>query len=101
MRTFVAALIVAVVLLSALVDRGVSPRREISGWVSEFHAGEWMVVRNVGARVPVSLGASTRYEGNPSAITPGLRVTVWYRMVGERRPVADKVRMIGDEVPLR
>lgn len=101
MRAFIASLFVAFVLLSALADRGAAPRHVVSGWVAEMDAGEWMVVRNIGTRVPVSLRTSTTYEGNRSALRPGGRVMVWYRIVGERRFVADKVRMLGDEVPLR
>jgi hypothetical protein len=38
----------------------------------------------------------TLYERDPRGIKPGIRVTVWYRSVGERRPVADKVSVIPD-----
>ena len=39
---------------------------------------------------------ATAYEGSPAAIQTGARVTVWYRSVGERRFVADKVRVLTD-----
>jgi hypothetical protein len=34
------------------------------------------------------------YEGDSSTIKPGVRVTVWYRNVGERRFVVEKVQVI-------
>jgi hypothetical protein len=99
MRTvgaFMASLVVAFVVLSVLADSGVSTQRIASGTVAEVHAGEWMLVANEGMRLPVALREKTAYEGNPAAITPGIRVTVWYRQVAERRPVADKVRIHGE-----
>jgi hypothetical protein len=41
----------------------------------------------------------TVYDGDPADIKGGVRVTVWYRSVGERRPVADIVRVLGDPRP--
>ena len=98
MRTlgaFMASLVVAFVVLSVLADRGAT-QRVATGTVAEVHAGEWMLVANEHMRLPVALGETTVYEGNPAAIKPGIRVTVWYRSVAERRPVADKVRILGD-----
>lgn len=37
--------------------------------------------------------APTVYEGDIDTIKSGDRVTIWYRNVSERRPVADKVRV--------
>jgi hypothetical protein len=34
------------------------------------------------------------YVGDISTITPGVRVTVWYRNVSERRLVVEKVRVL-------
>jgi hypothetical protein len=36
----------------------------------------------------------TAIDGDPALIKRGVRVTVWYRSVAERRPVADKVRVL-------
>ncbi len=97
MRTvgaFMASLVVAFVVLWVLADGGAPTQRIATGTVAEIHPGEWMSVANEGMRLPVALGETTAYEGNPSAIKTGIRVTVWYRSVAERRPVADKVRII-------
>jgi len=99
MRTcgaFIASVVVAFVVLSVFADSGRSTQRVATGTVAEFHTGEWMVVTNTGMRLPVALRETTAYEGNPADIKPGIRVTVWYRGVAERRPVADKVRMHAD-----
>jgi hypothetical protein len=90
-----ASLVAAFVVLSVLADRGAT-QRIATGTVAEVHAGEWMLVANEGMRLPVALRETTAYEGNPAAIKTGIRVTVWYRYVAERRPLADKVRILGD-----
>ena len=92
---FMGSLVVAFVVVSVLADRGVSTQR-ISGTVAEVHAGEWMLVVNEHSGVPVAFRASTAYKGEPAAITTGMRVTMWYRRVAERRPVADKVLIHGN-----
>ncbi|MGH9384856.1 MAG: hypothetical protein ACRD2N_11275 [Vicinamibacterales bacterium] len=88
-------------MLSALADRGVATQRVVTGTVAEIHAGEWMLITNEAMRVPVALGRTTAIERqghyaalDPEIIKPGARVTVWYRSVAERRPVADKVRVL-------
>ena len=91
---FLVTLVVTFVLLSALVDRGAGTQRVASGTIAELHAGDWMLVTNGGMRLPVALRSTTRYEGNPDAIKPGVRVTVWYRSVGEQRLLAEKVRIL-------
>ena len=42
----------------------------------------------------LTLREATIYEGNPAALRTGVRVTVWWRSVGERHFVADKVRVL-------
>ena len=91
-----ASLVVAFVVLSVLADRGASTQHIATGTVAEVHTGEWMLVANQGMTLPVALRETTVYEGNPAAIKTGIRVTVWYRLVAERRPLADKVRILGD-----
>src|SRR5437899_105208 len=95
-RAFWASLVVAVVVFSVLADRGPSPQRAGSGTVAAVHPGERMVVANEHMRLPVRLSKTTTYEGNSAGLTPGTRVTVWYRSVAERRLVADKVRLLAD-----
>ena len=99
MRTrivFTASLILAFVVLSLWADRGRATQRVVTGTVGEFNAGEWMSLASdqtdpMGIRIALR---DTVYEGDPAAITPGVRVTVCYRSVGERHSVADKVRVL-------
>jgi hypothetical protein len=101
-RAFVASLIVAFVVLSVLAD-GNATTHIVTGTVAGFQAGEWISVVNdqtgpVGH--PIALRDTTVYEGRDHhsalvpVIKPGVRVTVWYRNVSERRHVADKVRVL-------
>src|SRR5687768_10881464 len=95
-RTFLAMLFVAFVVLSLLADRGAAGQRVITGTVVEWQVAELIVVVNERTNprgVPITL-RDTVYEREPPAIKPGIRVTVWYRSVGERRPVADKVSVL-------
>jgi invasion protein IalB len=95
---FIALLVVAFVVLSVLADRSASTQRVTTGTVAEMH-GDWMLVTNTGSRVPVAFREKTVYEGDSAAIKPGVRVTVWYRGMGERRPVASKVRVLDERKP--
>jgi hypothetical protein len=97
-RAFMASLVVAFIVLSVLADRS-APQRIVTGTIREFEAGEWLSVatyRTDPKGFPIALREMTAYEGSPAAIKPGARVTVWYRSVGERRFVADKVRVFAD-----
>jgi hypothetical protein len=97
-RAFMASLVVASVVLSALADRR-APQRIVTGTIREFEAGEWLSVATYTTDpkgIPITLREKTAYEGSPAAIKPGARVTVWYRSVGERRFVADTVRVDTD-----
>ena len=95
-RALLLSLVVAfVVLFSGLVHRR-APQHIPTGTIREFAADEWLSVArytNDPKGFPVALRGTT-YEGNPATIKPGARVTVWYRGVGERRFVADKVRVL-------
>jgi hypothetical protein len=101
MRTplwFMASLVVTLVVLSWLADSAAT-QHIVTGTVAEVEAGEWMSVANdttdpVGVRI--ALRQTTAYKGSPAAIKPGVLVSVWYRSVGERRPVADKVHVLAD-----
>jgi len=97
-RAFLATLFVAFVLLSLPADRGAAGQRVITGTVIEWQVAELISVANQqtdpgGVRIALR---KTVYECDPRAIKPGIRVTVWYRSVGERRSVADKVRVLND-----
>ena len=96
MRAFIASLIVAFVVLSVLADSGAARRDVVVGTVTEWQVGEFISVANEqtgpkGFRIALR---KTVYEGDPAAIKPGVRVTVWYRSVAELRPVADRVRVL-------
>jgi hypothetical protein len=91
-----ASLVVAlVVLLSALAQRRAT-QWAVTGTVAEFKAGEWITLVDSPMEAPIALRKATTYAGNPAAIMPGSRVTVWWRSVGEPQPVADKVRVLAD-----
>ena len=47
------------------------------------------------AGLAISLCDATTFDVERTTITTGMRVTVTYRMVGERRPVAEAVRTVG------
>jgi ribosomal protein S17 len=82
-------------VISAFVNHGVT-RRVVTGTVVKFKAGESIAVITEGVEPhPIAL-RETIYEGSSVAIRVGTRVTVWYRFVGESRPVADKVRVLPD-----
>jgi len=101
MRTkhaFMASLVVAFVLLSALVYHR-APQHSATGTVVEFEADQWIAVATEPTRpkgFQIALRKTTIYERNRSELKPGIRVTVWYRGVGERRFVAEKVRVLAD-----
>jgi hypothetical protein len=42
----------------------------------------------------MSLRHNTVFEGHTQRIQPGSRVTVWFRNVGERRLVVERVRVL-------
>jgi hypothetical protein len=98
MRTifaFVASLVVALAVVSALTDGGLK-QHALTGIVGEYHPGDWISVGNETTDprgVQITLRKTTAFEGDP-AIEPGIRVTVWYRSAAERRPMADRVRVL-------
>jgi hypothetical protein len=97
-RALLASSVVAFVVLSALADRR-APQRIVTGTIREFEAGEGLSVATHTTDpmgFEIALRETTAYEGSPSAITRGARVTVWYRSIGERRFVADKVRVLAN-----
>lgn len=95
-KHFMASVLVAFVLLSALAYEG-APQRVVTGTIRESKTREWLTVATHTMEpkgFPIALRKTTIYEGNHSALKPGNRVTVWYRGVGERHFVADRVRVL-------
>lgn len=93
---FVASMAVACVVVLLLVGRN-SAQQVVTGTIGEYVAGEFLSVANETTDpmgVQIALRKTTAFDGDPALITPGLRVTVWYRSVTERRPVADRVRVV-------
>ena len=116
-RAFVGSLILAVLMLSAVADRigldalvtlwGVldgNTQGSSTGTVTEFHPGDWLSVATgpygtVTIDLRITLRESTAYEGDAAAIKPGAHVSVWYRNIGERYLVADRVRVLTAVAP--
>jgi hypothetical protein len=100
------AFVVAFLALSVVADKsamfvGVSfvgrdRPRSVTGTITEWQVGNTIAVgSDQNPRgFPLALRRQTVYEGDASTITVGVRVTVWYRNVGERRPVVEKARML-------
>jgi hypothetical protein len=105
-RAFILALGVAFVCLSLVADKGpmfvgLSLRpdrpRSVTGTVTRWRPGEAIAVANVDSGLhgfEMSLRRNTVYEGEPHTIRSGTRVIVWYRNLGERRLVVEKVRVL-------
>jgi len=96
--------VICFVAFSTLADRGVT-HKVITGTVVEFRADEpiegrsgVIAVINDGVEPhPIALrGTTIDGTSRAGAIGVGTRVTVWYRYVGESRPVADKIRVLPD-----
>ena len=98
-----AALVVAIVL-SVVVDHAVEMPHSVTGTLVEFHAGEFLAIVNDQFEPhAMALRERTTYESershgvvDPTIIEPGMQATVWYRNVGERRMVVDRVRVLED-----
>jgi hypothetical protein len=102
----IVAFVVVFLALSAVADKSamfvglslVSRDRpwSVTGFITDWHAGESIAVG--GDHYPpglaMALRPSTVYEGDASTIKVGVRVTVWYRNVSERRMVVEKVRVL-------
>ena len=103
------AFVVAFLALSSVADKsamfaGLSfvsrdKPSSVTGTIAEWRAGESIAVHPDRyppgfPRPPMTLRPTTRYEGDARTIKVGVRVTVWYRNVSERRPVVEKVRVL-------
>ena len=93
---FVMALVVAFVGLSLASDRSAARQRVITATVIRCRAGESIAIAHgqTDSRGFELRLRNTVYQGDPDTIKPGVRVTIWYRSVGERRLVADRVRVL-------
>ena len=90
---FPIALVGAFVALSLVADRGAA--RQITGTVVGWEPGESITIASEQTDpqgVEIRLRSNTVYDG--VGVTPGAFVRIWYRSVGERRGVADKVLVI-------
>jgi hypothetical protein len=106
MRVFTASLALTFVL-SMLTANGAASQRVLTGTVTQFRPGHTISVMNASTDpcgVQIALRNTAFYDdrGNDArlslaTIDTGARVTVWYRSVGERRPIADKVRVLADD----
>ena len=100
------AFVVAFLALSIVADRSamfvglslVSREKPstVTGTVTEWRAGESIAVGRDQHTPPfsMSLRPHTVYDGDASTIKVGVRVTIWYRNVSERRLVVEKVRVL-------
>jgi hypothetical protein len=92
-----------IVGVALCMTSGVAPDRvrSVTGTITEFRLGDWVAIKNEQFMpFPLALRDETVYENedfhtvvDPSIIEPGMRATVWYRNVGERRLVVDRIRV--------
>jgi hypothetical protein len=97
---FVLAFVAAFVTLSLVADRGSRPRPvTVTGTVTEWRPGVSISIGNsqTDPRVKFSL-RDTEYDGNSEDIRVGTPVTIWYRGVGERHLLAERVRVLTSAV---
>jgi hypothetical protein len=95
LRLSIVVLLALVVVLLFDDSRG-SSVQVVTGSVVEWQAGQLISVANEQTD-PRGVRIDTRVTddlGDRDVIETGVRVTVWYRYVGERYPVAVKVRVI-------
>jgi len=95
MSAFIASLVIAFVIASALADRG-SVQTVVTGTVGEYVPGKWISVANETTDpmgVQLALRETTVFDTDPALVKSGMRVTVWYRSLAERWPLADTVRV--------
>jgi hypothetical protein len=95
------ALLVALVVSSLFGSTGAGAVQVITGDVVEWHAGQSISVVNDstdpwGVRFELR---GTDYDGDRGALKTGARVSVSYRHVGERHPVALQVQVLDPQTP--
>ena len=97
MRGRTPMLVAALCLLYAQLDQPRSRLQQHVGVVTDYEPGEWMAVDpDLESYSPIILTIRnrTKFEGNRLLLQPGVRVVVFYRSVAERRPVAERVRIL-------
>jgi hypothetical protein len=95
------ALLVALMVLSLFGNTGTGAVRVITGDVVEWHAGQSISVVN-DSTDPWGVRFDLRgvdYDGDRGALKRGARVSVSYRYVGERYPVALQVQVLDPQTP--
>jgi len=92
---FIVALVFAFVGISHIADKSAGGQRNVTGTVRTWKAGEFMTIARQSADpgFEVGLRRNTMFDGD-EAIQPGVRVTVWYRNLGDRRLIADRVMVL-------
>lgn len=91
------ALLVALVVVSLVAEIGVSQPTVLTGSVVEWEPGQLIAIwpgEQYDRRGLQFVLRDTKWEGDPEAIEPGVRVSVWYKSVQERQRVAVKVRVL-------
>jgi hypothetical protein len=81
--------------LVVMASSGSIPARTLEGRVLAFEPGRSLVVVNEQTD-PTGLEfllRGVRIEPR-DVLAPGARVTVWFRTVGERRPITDRVKVL-------
>lgn len=96
-RKRMALVVVALMTVWALADSLPTRVYVVTGTVTGWQVGKWISVANEttdSSGFRISLRETTAYKGVSAAIQPGVSVTVSYHNVGERRPVANEVRVL-------
>lgn len=94
MRGFL-AFFTALVAALWLVSGRSAPLSSVTGVVKHVDASIGISVANDQTEpsgLGISLRDSTKFDIDPATIAPGMTVTVTYRVVGERHPIAEAVR---------
>ena len=90
------ALLSLLVTLWLFSNAGAARSRTMTGTVVDWQFGQSIAISS-GGTGPDGFRFRVRetvFEGDATSIRPGVRVTVWYKMLGERYPVAAKVRVL-------
>lgn len=97
-----AVALVCGMLLALWGGRAADQPSVVTGTIVDFRAGGVISIASDQVEpVPLELREATKYEDQQlrtltelSSIRPGTRAMVWYRNVGERRLVVDRVRVL-------
>jgi hypothetical protein len=89
-------LVFAAGFLLALFIQDEAKVQVVTGVVTGFRSGELIAVANETTDpqgIQIALRGDTRIVGDQNQIKVGATATVKFRRVGERRPIADEVRL--------